>query len=312
MRPVSWRGQRGRLARPRAAGPAGHPAALGDGRITAQHAAGIVGLAREIPLANVQATEAEFVTAAQHLDGGQLARYLDTIRHAYQPELIVDRETAQRTHRELTIASTLDGMVYLRASAHPEGGAIVDAALSALAGKTGADDLRSRGQRRWDALEQLCRGYLDSGTLPDHGGIRPHLALTADLPALLGHPGARMADLGYPGQISGAAARRIACDAAISRIITDGPSAVLDAGRTTRTVTPAQRRALTVRDHGCVFPDCQAAPDQCEAHHLIHWANGGPSDLANLALLCAFHHWLVHEGGWTLTRHHDGSWTATP
>ena len=121
-----------------------------------------------------------------------------------------------------------------------------------------------------------------------------------------------MADLGYPGQLSGEAPRRIACDAAISRIITDGPSAILDAGRTTRTVTPAQRRALTVRDNGCVFPNCGAPPNQCDAHHLTHWAHGGHTNLDNMGLLCAFHHWLAHEGGWTLTRHHNGNWTATP
>ena len=121
-----------------------------------------------------------------------------------------------------------------------------------------------------------------------------------------------MADLGYPGQLSGEAARRISCDAAVSRIITDGPSAVLDAGRTIRTVTPAQRRALTVRDQGCVFPGCGAPPAHCEAHHLIHWASGGNTNLSGMGLLCPSHHWHVHEGRWTLTRHQDGSWTATP
>jgi hypothetical protein len=93
---------------------------------------------------------------------------------------------------------------------------------------------------------------------------------------------------------------------------TDGPSAVLDAGRTVRTVTPAQRRALAVRDKGCVFPGCGAPPDQCEAHHLIHWVRGGSTNLDTMGLACLFHHWLVHEGGWTLTRNQDGSWTATP
>jgi hypothetical protein len=287
-------------------------AALADGQINAAHAGGIVGLRKEVPLEYVLATEAEFVTVAQHLDAGQLHRYLDNIRHAYQPDQVVDRENEQRTRRELSIASTLDGMVYLRGVAHPEAGAIVHAALSALAGKTGTGDLRSKGQRRWDALETLCRAFLDSGQLPATGGAKSHVVLVADLPTLLGAPGARMADLGYAGQISGEAARRIACDAAVSRIITDGPSCILDAGRTTRTVTPAINRALRVRDGGCVMPGCGAHPDRCQAHHLIHWARGGETTLDLMGLLCAYHHWLVHEGGWTLTRNQDGSWTATP
>ena len=287
-------------------------AALRDGRINASHAQGITGLARGISVEAVRSTETEFVTVAEHLDAGRLRQYLRNIRHAYQPEAAVKEETEQRLQRELTIASTLDGMVYLRGVAHPEAGAVVDAALSALAIKTGSDDTRSPGQRRWDALEHICRAYLDSGQLPAHGGIRPHLTLIADLATILGSPGARMADLGYTGQLSGEAARRIACDAAISRIITDGPSAILDAGRTIRTVSPPLRRALNVRDKGCVFPGCGAPPNQCDAHHLIHWARGGKTDLDLMALLCAFHHWLVHEGGWTLARHRDGSWTATP
>ena len=287
-------------------------AALADGRINAGHAGGIVELRKEIPLEYVLSTEAEFVTVAEHVDAGQLHHYLRNIRHAYQPDAVVAAESAGRERRDLTLAPTLDGVVYLRGSAPAESGALVDAALTSLAGKAGAGDSRSRGQRYWDALETLCRSYLDSGQLPINGGIRPHLTVIVDAPTLLGQPGARMADLGYPGQISGEAARRIACDSAISRIITDGPSAVLDAGRTTRTVTPAQRRALVVRDRGCVFPGCGAPPDKCEAHHLIHWARHGDTNIEIMGLACHFHHWLVHEGGWTLTRNQDGSWTATP
>ena len=122
----------------------------------------------------------------------------------------------------------------------------------------------------------------------------------------------RMADLGYPGTISGEAARRICCDAKISRIITDGPSEILDLGRFTRTVTPAQRRALNVRDKTCVFPGCRVPHDRCDAHHLIFWLFGGRSDLDNYGLLCPAHHRYVHEGGWTLIRNRDGTWNAYP
>jgi HNH endonuclease len=77
-------------------------------------------------------------------------------------------------------------------------------------------------------------------------------------------------------------------------------------------VTAAQRAALVVRDGGCVFPDCQRPPSWCEAHHLQHWLHGGPTDLANLALICRAHHRAVHEGGWRLQRDPDGRLTATP
>jgi HNH endonuclease len=76
--------------------------------------------------------------------------------------------------------------------------------------------------------------------------------------------------------------------------------------------TPAQRSALAVRDGGCVLPDCPRPLAWCEGHHLWHWADGGPTDLANLALVCRAHHRAVHEGGWQLTRGPDGQFTATP
>ena len=66
--------------------------------------------------------------------------------------------------------------------------------------------------------------------------------------------------------------------------------------RATRVITPAQRSALAVRDGGCVFPDCPRPLAWCEGHHLWHWVDGGPTDLANLALVCRAHHRAVHEG----------------
>jgi Domain of unknown function (DUF222)/HNH endonuclease len=90
------------------------------------------------------------------------------------------------------------------------------------------------------------------------------------------------------------------------------PSQPLEVGRASRVVTPAQRSALAVRDGGCVVPDCTRPLAWCDGHHLVHWADGGPTDLGNLALLCRAHHRAVHEGGWQLTRGPDGRCTATP
>jgi HNH endonuclease len=87
------------------------------------------------------------------------------------------------------------------------------------------------------------------------------------------------------------------------------PSLPLDVGRASRVVHPAQRTALAVRDGGCVFPGCDRPLEWCEAHHLLHWLDGGPTDLANLALLCRAHHRAVHEGGWRLIRGPDGRLT---
>ena len=101
--------------------------------------------------------------------------------------------------------------------------------------------------------------------------------------------------------LSGAAVRRIACDAAIIASSLDGAGSKLNFGRTTRLIAIGLKNYLVSRDGGCVFPGCDAPPAWCQAHHLIHWETGGRTDRCNLVLLCHFHHHLQHEGGWTTT-----------
>jgi len=91
-------------------------------------------------------------------------------------------------------------------------------------------------------------------------------------------------------------ARRLCCDAALVRVLHDAGGEILDLGRRTRTVSAAQRRALEIRDGGCRWPGCGLR--FTDAHHLVHWTDGGSTDLDNLILLCSFHHRKVHEGGW--------------
>jgi hypothetical protein len=97
-------------------------------------------------------------------------------------------------------------------------------------------------------------------------------------------------------RVSAETSRRLSCD---SSVVTDGHGAdgsILDVGRRTRTIPPAIRRALEVRDRGCRFPACGLR--FTDAHHVEHWIDGGATSLANSVLLCRYHHRLVHEGGW--------------
>ena len=103
----------------------------------------------------------------------------------------------------------------------------------------------------------------------------------------------------FGGNLSAAAVRLMACDAAVLPIVLGGDSQPLDVGTEQRFVNRYLRRALNKRDKGCVI--CHAPPWMCHAHHLIHWANGGPTSLHNLALLCAAHHRAVHNSQWTLS-----------
>lgn len=114
----------------------------------------------------------------------------------------------------------------------------------------------------------------DGAPAPADSRARPHL------------------DDGTP--VTAVTARRLACDAGRVVVRHDIDGSVLDVGRRTRTVPPALRRALEVRDRGCRFPGCGSR--FTDAHHIVHWADGGETRLGNLVLLCRRHHRSVHEG----------------
>jgi hypothetical protein len=211
-----------------------------------------------------------------------------------------DREASARDaehlhrRRRLTVSATLGGMVRVDGELDPEGGEVVIAALRSLVepGNIDPSEARSPAQRRADALVDLCADHLAHGDTPVSGGVRPHLTLSLRPDALAGNaPGL----LGEEVVIPSEAARRLACDATVTEITTDGES-VLDVGRARRTIPSAIRRALVARDGGCAQPGCGRPDRWCDAHHIVHWSDGGPTSLANLVLLCRRHHRMRHEG----------------
>ena len=105
--------------------------------------------------------------------------------------------------------------------------------------------------------------------------------------------------------------RGLSCDAEIIPIILAGPGGTADVGRARRTVPLRLRRLLIARDRHCQWPGCHKPPSRCDAHHVEHWANGGPTNLANLVLLCHRHHHHLHQHGYRMIPQPDGTWTPT-
>lgn len=103
------------------------------------------------------------------------------------------------------------------------------------------------------------------------------------------------------GAVEAETARRLACDADLLGAFVDAHGDVLALGRTRRLGSRAQRRALMIRDRMCQFPGCHQTR-HLQAHHRVAWAQGGPTDLDNLVLLCQWHHTAVHEGGMSIRR----------
>jgi len=102
------------------------------------------------------------------------------------------------------------------------------------------------------------------------------------------------------------AARRIACDSGIVPVVLGSESVPMDVGRTRRLVTPKQRVALNIRDHGCAFPQCERPARWSDVHHITPWLDGGTTDLTNLVLLCRRHHRMIHHSAWEVRMNISG------
>ncbi len=208
-----------------------------------------------------------------------------------------------------------------------------DAADGGLAGAgLDGDAGRTIPQRHADALEEMARrAGAPAGT--SGGRVRTDLVVTVGLDTLRTTPAgaagesaaARKPEAARESGVAGkpeaardrcvtadgvaltpTAVRRLACDAGVVPAVLGSDGAVLDVGRRTRAVGTALRHALVLCDDGCAFPGCDRPPSWCDAHHVRHWADGGPTDLDNLVLLCSAHHHLVHEGRWTIGLAADG------
>jgi hypothetical protein len=286
-------------------------AAFARGDLGYQHAALIARTAEQIGGEAVRAAEPILVDAAQKLDPGRFWMVTRHLRHCADPDGALADANRDFERRHLHLSRALDGFFVLDGLLDAEGGAALQTALNALSTLM-AHEERTAAQRRADALVELCRRQLDGGGLPEVGGQRPHLTVTAGEGTLAARPGQPAGDLVWGLPIPAETVRRLACDAARTRVTLTHDGQPLDVGRTTRTVPPALRRALVLRDHGCRFPGCDRPSDWTDEHHLQHWADGGETTLANLVLLCRWHHRTVHEEGWRLVWDPNGGVVAIP
>ena len=205
--------------------------------------------------------------------------------------------------RRLHVSQTLGGMVRIDGELDPENGETVLTALRSITDPQNLDDTdtRSPAQKRADALVDLCADHLTHGNTPTTGGQKPHLSVLVNTDTLAGEA-AEPCETADGTVITPQTARRIACDAAITRVVMGPKSEIIDVGRTTRVVPAATRTALVARDRHCTYPGCDRPHRWCDAHHITHWADGGPTNLNNLTLLCRHHHHRIHTHGWPHTR----------
>ena len=238
----------------------------------------------------------------------------------------VDRQNearqAARQHagRSLHLYPDADGTLVLRGRLAPEVGTLLlralDAARETLYQRcraTGtipratdpATEAPTRPQQQADALALLAETALRHELDPGSPAERYQVVVHVDA-AVLGDPTqAGESSLEDGPHVPAGTSQRLACDA--SRVVMrhDEDGRVVEIGARTRTIPPALRRALLHRDRSCRFPGCHVRFG--EGHHVRHWAQGGPTTLSNLALLCRRHHRAVHEEGYGIAHTPDGS-----
>jgi hypothetical protein len=267
-------------------------AAFAAGEISRQHVTAIADACTPERIDALREVEFELVSLARQAKPKAVRAVVRRLADSLDGDDGASEDEAQLARRRLHASVSIGGMVVTDGQFDPEGGEIY---LTALKAEMEADrqknDARTPAMRRADALINICKRSLDSGEIKGTGGVRPHVTIVADAAELERRGGADIveqvrADAAHVGRLSTATLRRITCDCGISRVITDGPSVVLDVGRTTRTIPAALRRALLVRDRHCQGKGCDRPGAWCDVHHIQHWVDGGPTNLENTKLLC--------------------------
>jgi hypothetical protein len=280
-------------------------AALRAGELGPEHVATIArtltGLPSSITLDQRRHAEDVLVRAAGTMDAGTLTKLGEQVRARLdqdgKPPAEVDLVNPVN---ELHFVTKRDGRLAFRGELDPEASALFHTVISPVAKpRPGTDvgpDPRTPAERHGEALVEILHLAAANAELPTQAGERPHVLVTIPLRDLRDGLGTALLD--GAGLLDAASARRIACDCKVVPVVLGANSEPLDIGRGSYTVSTGQRRALIVRDGGCAFPGCSRPHRWCHGHHVTHWADGGPTDLNNLLLLCGFHHRLIHHSEW--------------
>jgi Domain of unknown function (DUF222)/HNH endonuclease len=220
---------------------------------------------------------------------------------------------------------------------------VLDALAAPRPAEDGTPDPRSAEQRRHDGLAEAIDWLLRADQKPDAAGGHAPVSVLAsvtideltraaspdggggsldvralaaagghDLGALLAATSSGLATLGHGQAISAGSLLAWACEAEVVPVVFNHSGGVLSYGRTRRYATAGQRLALAARDRGCSFPGCERPPAWCEAHHVLEWIKGGPTDLENLTLVCPYHHQHFAHSGWQAVMRDGVPWWIPP
>lgn len=287
--------------------------------------------------------QAELIGLARRLDAGKFAKSAALWAATVDSAALERTHQAQRAARFLHLVDTAAG-TKVTGQLDRMTGHRLRLALEAVSARPAADDDRTSPQRHADALETIAEKILALPDTGSGAAVRPHVSFLMSAKTWAALHAGRDERAGRDGRAvrnerdgrgqgserarpdAGTAATpirqvapvtledgtpvppsevaRVLCDCELTRIVLDTDSEPIDLGRTARTYTGVQRRAVIARDGGCLWPGCDMAARWCEVHHIKWWdREGGATSVHNGALACSFHHHQIHTLDLTITRH---------
>ncbi|NYI67514.1 hypothetical protein BJY26_001820 [Spelaeicoccus albus] len=265
--------------------------------------------------------QADLVHKAGRADAGAFGKQLDQdLARIDAAKLERDRDAVRR--RRFVKLSDRNGGVQIDGFVDPVAGEHLRAALDAATPRPSAEDTRTPGNRRADALTAIARHALDSGDYKTGGNVRPHVMATLSASEWADWQRSGKAPTRAPGATIGdniplapSEIDTLLCDCTLMRAVLDPDGQPVDLGRNKRTFTAYQRKALLLRDRHCTWPGCTMPGTYTEDHHVDEWAaDNGTTSIDNGVLVCSFHHHYIHshditispiQGGFQFT-HPDG------
>lgn len=321
-------------------------AAVTAGNLSPAQAVCLHRLDGKLDAAELEASQEALITVAAGMDPESLAQWVRHLIATHCEPLFEEQVERAHERRYLQITRNPDGTTSGRFVLADEDAETFLTVLEPLARRGGLSDNRTAGQRRADALVEICAGALQWMDLPQAGGKRPQITYVMPSGWACGDTGPTLlellqAGLVVPDTVAGlddlvpspphpvvfeqhvatapwtgpqtrARLDTMLCDAELTRLFVSPIGQVNNLQSLTPEVTPAQRRALVARDRHCVARGCTRPPAFTDVHHLRHREDGGASTLDNMVLLCRRHHVMWHKGLLTLRDLHVPWLTSRP
>lgn len=287
------------------------------GTASLEHAAVAVRRLGKLPdsvsLDDREQAERHLADLSRQWDPGALHAAAIRLGQVMDPDGVLADENEQQAKQEFTLVRHLHGMWRASGSFDTESANVLTAALDPLCKPAkqsdGSRDPRPAAQRRAEALVDSVRMGMDHTQRSKSGGQRPHLLVTTTLAELRSQAGIGEWSNGEVASIEPVLEQACNADATLAVLADNGR--LLYYGRGKRFAPHDLRKALVARDGGCTFDGCDAPPEHCDVHHVVHWAAGGGTSIHTTTFRCKPHHRLEHRSGWR-TEMIDGVPHAVP